>query len=363
MKRIICCLLILVLCFAALPLALAADEEPQTVTINYDDLEELVIAGSAAYQKELQEIRKLEMNYRDLSSQLRGINETIDMIESYSPGASSSLWSSASTLRANMRTLEERINEMKEAMSERAVQHVHPAQKMYVSHYILEIDLGIALRDLETMERELTNCRLKLPRGLSTPRDVRNAEKNVDNQKDLLEAKQDAIDSNLEALAKYLGLAGPIEPAGMPEIDFSRITERDLDADLAAYIAAASSMAEKLYDQAKKDFVSSSTSANQYLREIAREDFEKAKKDAEADFPKAYEDLLKAYDSFMDSTLVADAQEEYDKAASQYSGGLITQNTLLNFEMMLASAQDRYEQQRIQLWLLLMDYEFSLAKP
>jgi hypothetical protein len=358
MKRAVSCLLVLALCMAPMSFTLAKDEDPPAV-ISFDLLTELIIAESTVYQKELQEIKKLELSYGELSRQLRDMENLIDSLP---PDISSQFWGSASTLRANMRTVDTRIVELKDALETKVIQHVFPAQKMYMSHFILQIELEVSRLELEIYNRELENCRLKLPRGLCTARDLKNAEKNVDNQIDLIEAKEDSIDNNLKALAKYLGISSGISLGEMPEMDFSLITGRDLKADKEAYIAAAASLAEKMLDEAKKTYNSNRTTGNLYAIDIARQDFEKAQKDAESDFPKVYSDLLKAYNDFSDSSIVADAQEDYDKAVSQYANGIITRNMLLNSELMLEIVKERYGQQRIQLWLLFMDYEFSLVK-
>ena len=166
----------------------------------------------------------------------------------------------------------------------------------------------------------------------------------------------------MKSLARYLGLTVPIVPEKMPDADFGKITGRDMRADMAAYIVAASSPAEKALQSARDNLSVNNNSANRYMRDIAQQDFDRAKKEAEADFPKVFSSLRDAYDDFMDSWLVADAQSDYDAAVAQYERGMISRNMLQSTEQMLEIIKARYEQQRIQLWLLFMEYEYNLVK-
>ena len=364
MKKIISCLIILAICAALMPVAYASPP-PRPVTVDYDDLTKMIVAGNAAYQKELQEIQKLEYTYDDLSQQRWDLYMDMDALP-HAPETEASrkkLEDAADTVSANMRIIRNRINDQKKALDNRAALHAYPAQRMYMGHFILMIDSQLAAHELERLERELANCRLKLSRGLSTQTEVKNAEKNVDNQKDAIKAVRDAIDDNLTALARYLGLTSQIRLADMPQVDLDRIVGRNLKTDQADYIAAASSTAEKVLQGARDSFELNNTPLNRYNRDIALADFEKAKRDAEADFPKVYENLLNAYEDYMESTLVIDAQEDYDLAEMQFERGLISRNMLLNVEQMLEVTKSRYEQQRIQLCLLFREYEFNLIKP
>jgi len=364
MKKIIGCLLVLALCAALMSNALAASGA-KPVTVDYADLTKLIISGNTAYQKDLQDIQKLEYNYDELSQQQWDIYMDMSALPDTqeTEATRKKLEDSADTIGANMRMIRNRINDQKKALNDRATIHAYPAQKMYVSYYILLQDLEIASLELERLDRELASCRLKLSRGLSTPTEVRNAEKSLDNQKDVIEACSDSIDDNLKALARYIGLTSPIVLTELPDVDFERITGRDLKADMYAYIQASSATAEKIWQSARDSFELNNTTLNRYARDIALSDYEKAKKDAEADFPKVYEDLRKAYDDFIDSTAVADAQEDYDTALSQYERGLISLLALNGAEQKLDTIVARYEQQRLQLRLLFMEYEYNLLKP
>jgi len=185
MKRILSCLLILALCVVPILTTLAAAESEPSI-LSYDDLADQVISGNAAYQKELQEIQRLEHNYSDLAMQFWQLEE---LMYSMPPELSAQLMSSAASLSSSMRTTGKLIDEMKDALDSKVVRYLYPAQKIYINHYILLLDMEIALRELNSLERELETCRLKLPRGLCTQRDVRNAEKSVDPKKALTTRK------------------------------------------------------------------------------------------------------------------------------------------------------------------------------
>ena len=364
MKKVISIILLLALCAALMSNALAASEA-KPVTVAYADLTKFIIAGNTAYQKDLQDIQKLEYNYDELSQQQWDIYMDMSALPDTqeTEATRKKLEDSADTIGANMRLIRNRINDQKKALNDRATIHAYPAQKMYVSNYVLLLDLKIASLELERLERELASCRLKLSRGLSTQTEVRNAEKSLDNQKDVEKACRDSIDDNLKALARYIGLTAPIVLTELPDVDFDGITGRNLKTDMAAYILASSATAEKVWQSARDSFELNNTTLNRYARDIALSDYEKAKKDAEADFPKVFDDLLQAYDDFMDSTTVADAQDDYDTAVSQYARGLISKIMLQSAEQKLDTIIARYEQQRLRLRLLYMEYEYNLLKP
>ena len=362
MKRIISCLLIFALCAAFAPHALAkAEEEPAVVS--FEQLQELVIAGNTAHQSYLQEIRKLELTYDELESERRPLRQRLLQMPAETPTEiSDQLWDALTDMESIMEKIQETIDELKDAQGDVVTQITFPAEMMYIAHYILMLDVDILLREQEMLQRELANTRLKLSRGLASQGDLKNAEKNVDALNDMEKALRDAIEDNLDALARHLGLDGPIELDGLPEIDFDRITQRDSKADLAAYIEAVCATEEKAFQDARAEVRSNNTSVNRFARDNARRDYDNARKNAEADFPKVIDALLEAYDDYVESTLVSDAQEDYDKAALQHGQGLLSANMLLGLDIRLETAKARYEQQRIQLWILLMEYEFGLIK-
>ena len=354
MKNVLCCLLVLALCAAAVAPApvMAAS---QTITVDYDDLADLVVDGNAAFRGIQQEIRRLELTHNELQWQYGELFEQIE-------AGAWMLISSLGTIRASMRQLREVIDELKDSISSRVIQITFPAQMMYMSHYILMIELDIALREMESLELELTNTQLRLSRGLASQREVTNAERAVRRQQDVLKARRDSIDDNLEALAKHLGIIGTIELGDLPEIDIEKITERDPEDDLAAYIIAASAPAEKALEDARTEARRDNTAPNRHVRDVASQELRRVRLEAEADFPKIYDSLLEAYDDFIDFQEVVYAQEDYDSLEAQYERGLVSRNMLLSIERHLDNMKDRHEQMRLQLWMQFMEYEFGLIK-
>ena len=373
MKKTIICLLLITI-FAALftPVQAVAKSEPTTVA--FDKLTELVIAGNTAYRRERNEIRALEISLNTMNRQFNEIHNQQFALEQMlaMPGYANTtagaqteatvaqLNVSATELDKNIQSLRTRINEAKDSLTKTAKRHTLPAQNMYISNYILLIDLEIAERDMKVLERDLENCKLRQARGLSTTSDVRTAERNIENQETLIESKQDAIESNLDTLARYLNLSQNIILAGLPEFDFDKITTRNKSEDMKAFIASASAPAERVSKDAIKAAFDNPTPENQHSASVAAQDLEKAKKDAEEDFPKAYDALLKAYNDYINSKSVADAQRDFDNLTSQHERGLTSKNMLLNAEQMLENIKSRYEQQKIQLWTILIDYELKL---
>ena len=362
MKRAISCLLVLALFAVSMTFAPAKAEE-ETVTVGFEQLEELVIAGNAAHQSYMQEIRKLELGYNELQKQRRLLTDSISALPPGMPDEiTSPLRSASSELRNHMRTIQEVMDELRDAQDGVVTQITYPAQMMYIAHYIISLDLEIVSREFELLERELTNSRLKFALGMASSRDVRALETNVDGLKDVVKALEDAIDDNLDTLGRYLGISAAIELEGMPEMDFDRITGRDAEADLAAYLEAVTAPAEKALDDARDDVRKNNNAVNRFARDIAQRDLETAIRDANTDFPKLLDAMLEAYEDFTESKLVTDMQEDHDKVVSQHRQGLISQNMLRGSELRLENTKARYEQQRIQLWLLLLEYEFSLIK-
>ena len=366
MKKVLSCLLVLVLCTAfILPASTVTEEEP--VTVSFEQLTEMVMRGNASYQRLLQEIGRLQIGLDGLSGQYDEVSDALSVIDAMPDGSQTwqmrgELRSSASELDYRMRSLQSNINAMRGASNNMALQFAFPAQMMYIGHYISLLDLEIALRELENYERELENARLMLARGLSSRRDVRNAERNVDDQKDAVKARRDAIDDNLEALARHLGLTVSIAPAGMPEIEFERFTERDFEADMAAYIDAATVDEQRELDSAIRELRRTNSRINRFTHDSAVQNLETAKITAEADFPKIFDALIEAYEDYLDSTLVADIQEDYDMLAAQYERGLVSRNTLLRVERALENVKSGYEMQRIGLFMTLLEYELGLVK-
>ena len=358
MKKLISILLVLTMSAAFMTVAFAEGDEG-SVVVGFDELRDLVMDGNASYRQDLQEIRSLELVYNDMVKQQR---ELRDLMQVLPPDISSLLRSQSIELNNNIRTMSTRIDDLNGALDSRAAQYVYPAQLMYIANYLLEIEVEVALQELQTLERELENTRLKFSRGLATTRDVRDAEKKVDDQQDLIKTKRDSVSDNLEDLAKHFGLDSIIELEGLPELDFDLIIERDLEADLEAFIQASTIVEEKILEEALSAYKKNNSAVYRYARDNARADLEKAKQDAEADFPKVYEALRDAYDDYIDSVLVTDMQADYDLLVSQYERGLISRKTLLEMGMYLEIVKYRYEQQRIQLLMTLLEYEFGLIK-
>ena len=91
-------------------------------------------------------------------------------------------------------------------------------------------------------------------------------------------------------------------------------------------------------------------------------ELDKAKEDAEKAFPRIYRDLYEAYEDYIDAEALTDAQKEFERTRAQFSIGLISKNRLESARRILLDEEGRHAQQLIQLWLSLMEYEFSLVR-
>jgi hypothetical protein len=145
-------------------------------------------------------------------------------------------------------------------------------------------------------------------------------------------------------------------------MDFNRISNRDMKSDSAAYKLAASASAEKAVKAANERYARTASSLDWYVYTIAVEDFERAKKEAEKEFPKVYQKLRDAYDDMADSTEVTDAQLNYDRDKARFDRGMISQSKLLSSEQALQNAKNHQAKLEIQMWIQLMEYEYGLLK-
>ena len=359
MKKAKCAMIITVIACMAFALCPSGSAQGETVLLDYDKLIELTVSGNPAYQREIQEIHRLELVFSDMGDDYRDMQ---DLMSSLGLGLTPiEMYKTVADLRKSLDATYDRIMELKGELERKAIKHSFPAQVLYINHYILEIDLEIAQRNLGAYERQLVIAKLLLSLGLSTARDVRNAEREVEEQEKTIKGREESMDDNLEALGKLLGISTFEMPDEMPQMDFDRIVERDLEADIAAYIKATAGPEEKALQDARYACSISNTAANRYILEVATQDFERAKKEAEDDFPKVYNVLLEEFEDFSKTTSVADAQEDYDSLCVQYESGLASKNALLAMELALENTKSAYELQRIGLWLLLLEFEYSLV--
>jgi len=322
--------------------------------LNYEQLPGLVKAQNLGYQKDQQEIRKAELYIKEIESDLG------DLYQLYQEGID--VFNAIEAQYSLLFDAEENLYRLYDGLEGRLKQHVYLAQKQFISHYIIALDMETAQRELEALEKELLSAMNKMSRGLVTQNAVRHAEKNVEAQKKTVKAIQTKADDNLETLAKALGIEAPVTLEGLPDIDFTRITNRDLESDLTDYIQAASATAERTMKAAKDRQAKSKSSIDRYVYTIFVQDYERAKKEAEKEFPKVYQTLRDAYDEMCDSIELAEAQKNYDKDEALFARGMISQSKLLSSERALQNAENRQAKLEIQIWLQLMEYEFSLLK-
>jgi len=349
----LCALVSIVLLVTSGTFALA-ETSVKPVVLNYEQLSELVKAHNLGYQKDLQEIRRAELSIKEIESDLG------DLYQLYREGLD--VFNAIEAQYSILFDAEENLSKLHDGLGGRLKQHVYLAQKQFIGHYIIALDVEIAERELDALEKELLSAKYKMSRGLVTQNEVRNTEKSVEAQKRTVKAIQTKADDNLEALAKDLGIEDPITLEGLPAIDFERITNRDLKSDLDAYIQAAAAVAEKTMKAANERYAKSKSSINWYVYTMFVKDYEIAKKEAEKEFPKVYRTLRDAYDEMVNSTELIDAQKNFDKDEAQFARGIISQNKLLSSERALQNAENRQTKLEIQIWLQLMEYEYSLLK-
>lgn len=356
MKRIMCAIFILAMVVVFVtPSAYAKSEATvESAAVSFDKLAELVKAKSYDYQKDLQEIRKIELSIEDLESDL------VDLYKLFREGTD--VFQEINEQHLKILDAENSLSNLQDGLKNSLKQHVYQAQKLYINHFLLLLDVDIAQQELEILEKTHTSAMQKLSRGLISQNSVSIAEKSMDNQKKNVKAALTNVDENLEILTKYLGLETTITISDMPEMDFKRITGRDMKADLAAYILAASSTVEKAMKAANDRYSRSKLSIDSYIFTIYRQEFEKTKKEAEKEFTKTYEKLKDAYNEFVNSTALTDAQKDYSMNEAQFARGIIPLNKMLSSERALHNAEIQQKKSEIQVWLHLMEYENSLLQ-
>ena len=367
MKRIL--FLILAIALILTPSALAADvsdaddarPEDGIVTyddgvITYDSLTRLVVDGNSHYREYAQEIDKLDTALKAMASQHSDLMDGW----AYSPAA---FGSTIISLQKSIKHTQEVFDDLSDSLPDLAAKLTFAAEKMYMAHFALSLDLDIAQRKLAALESDLELCRRKLVVGLDSKNAFDSLERDVKNGRDSVKAAQKEIDNNLELLAKFLGLELPITLGEMPDIDVSRIADRDLVSDRAAYRLAAPSVSEKeqILKAAKREFDhSAEAKVERFVYDTARSEYDKALADAERDFPDVYAKLYDAYEDYTELTFLADAEKEVSKMESRHSAGLVPENMLLTARRGYQEAVLRDRQLQISLWLKLMDYEFNL---
>jgi outer membrane protein TolC len=358
MKKTVSCLLALALLLT--PLSFAADEqaepaeEPAITLVTYEDLTELLIGHSDVYKAKLRAVHSIQLQVWEAMDQHK-VAVALPLREG---------GSTAINLQGTIVTLNERLAEETAVLEEYALKNTFAAQKLYWAHYINAENLSVAQRALEATERDLPAQQRKRQLGLISQTALEAYEKTVKTAKDSVKTAQKAVDDNLKQLADYLGLEGEIALDGMPEIDLTRVTERDLESDRKAYRESAPAVvaAIKALDSASNAAKSNNSYANSYAATAAREDLAAAKETAFAEFDDVYQTLLDSYEEYATSQVVPDAETALNKAKTQWGKGLISQNELAKVQRAYDDAVSNAETQRIRLWLALLEYEYNLIK-
>ena len=357
-NKILSCLLAAALLLTSVSLAAeAAGEEEiggEASPIAYQDIAEMVAAGSADYQKRLQEIEKQEISLAYMQTQYR------DMMDNWQ----TSFFPTVRNLQDSIEATEKSIAEAKASLDIVAEQLSFPIRKLYWKHFSLLLDLAKAVRDLEAAENKASICRQKLSRGLAAQAELDTLEKNVSEQKKAAQNAQTVIDDNLKEIGKLLGLDRAVELGDIPEIDLARITDRDIEEDTAAYILSNPEAVskEKAADSARETYRKSYSPVDEFAYRLAREELAEAREEAEKALPGIYRELCKAYEDYIQAEELTAAQEEHKKMETQFSAGLISKNKLESAAGAVLDAEVRHGRQLIQLWIMLMEYEFSLVK-
>jgi len=349
-KRAVAGFLVIILAMSVVSAA-AVDNTEKTITISFNDLAELVVAGNSDYRVYKQSMERLEIALRDMKDQhnklLQNWTMVVDIII---------------TLQKGMATAEDILGELSDDLAKVEAKLEYAAQSMYLGHYLLSAELDIAQRKLSALEKDYIAAEKKLQRGLISKSALDDLDKSITNQRDIVKAAKKSIEDNLDALAKFLDIAAPVSLEGFPELDLSRITDRDLEADKAAYRLCAPDVAakEKAMREAKRAYNSSNTRADRHALDAATREHRKAMDDAVRDFPKVFQDLYDKYDDYISSTYLADARKELEKVEQRYARGLVSENLYNSVVRAVQEAEDRYKQEFIILWLRLLEYEIKL---
>jgi len=355
MKRMITILLAIAMLFCLMPTAAAAADTaattpPDVTVIAFDEIGEIIAKNNAA-------VRAVVQAYESLLIRINAM-EAEAGIAAVAGGSGE-----AGTYRRLARQLREELQDRERDLNRVAGAQLQAARALYLNHYVLLMQLETTERSLEAAKRDLEINRNLRERGLAAQVVVEASERQVSSLSDAVRAAAKAMEDNLTALSDLLGLITPISLGELPDMELQRITERDFETDLDAYIQYSLDVQEKRINMetASRTALRDRTRLPLHNYQVAAEEYALAKEIATRDFPGIFFDLEEKYESFLSSTVVEDAEREQRRVQGQFALGLVSRSRVEAAQRDLLDARSAYEQERISLNIALLLYEFSFT--
>ncbi len=346
LTRSICLCLALMLLVPAV-LAFAADAETDKATLSFNELPALVLSGNPEYRGALRDINLGYIQYYDARDAWQAAARI-----PFNPRANTAA-DAFERAEANLETLKAKAVSV-------SVSQTLSARKTYINHFLLAAKLEKEEKTKLDLQATQPQLRMKIQLGLAPASDEKALHDKITAQDEAIKAARTALDDNLTALAKLLGLKEIRVPDAPPATDFAPLVTRKLEEDLARYLTVAPSItaARDALKTATKTYESNRNSENYFHQESARLKLEDALSTAKTEFPNTFQSLKDAYAAWLDETQLTQKRAELKKLEQQLSYGLVSKTAVRVKEDELAALLAAKETERLQLyqkWLKYLD--------
>lgn len=302
-------LILAVMLFLAVPFSARAAEEPAEKTVTYEELAGYIKTGNNAYKQAESEFSAAQSTYNDLQNRLRTGWNTMDLTTMFN-------------LQTQRDTAYETMQTKEEALAGTLKSETLSARTAYINQPLLARKLADSRAELSALETQLAANKRKLELGLISRAAYQTAEKQAEAQRAVVTANEKSLNENLSGLRRTLGLSdtAALTLGDLPEMNLDAIPGRTYDADLEAYLAHSSSLAQKKKTMDKATGSAYTTAKLQYDQALA---------DAKAAFASSYESLLDNYKDFLDDEAdLADKEESLSKTDALCRKGLVSKKQL-----------------------------------
>jgi len=367
MKKLISALLTLaVLCCPMVGFAAETATDTDITVVEYDHIGEFIAENNSAVRAVMQSYKMLDVQIRALQSEIddldrafgvpSGGNEALDAI--FYSGLIDQIKirdDAIKDLRAELRFMDRDLDRA-------AGGQVHAARILFLRHHILSEQMDTAQRTLDDARKDLELNRILREIGFIPQSVIDVLERKITSGNDSIRAISRTMDDNIKTLSNILWIRTPVSLGVLPELEFERVSKRDLVEDLAAYTLSAPDVQEKktALDNARIVLNRHSGIVSRHAFQVALEDYERARELAALDFPGVYQALLDIYEDYINSTAVKDAETELGRMRIQFVAGHVPWSSVVSAEREVLYAKSMHEQERISVYIALLEYEFGL---
>lgn len=349
------------LCALALlipPIHALEEAQANPVTIEYNQLQQLVAAGNPivtlvnqAYETQALELQRLEREHRNL------MDRDVPL---------SAIFAASVAMQTEIQGLKVILSARDADQNRTILQQTYLAQQRYLSHYLYQAQLEQLQLELSQIESQLRRFERQYELGVIALVQLEEVQRQAKGYESLLLPMENARNQNLAALADSLGLTTQIVLAGLPDVPLDQIPQRDLQADRQAYLLGAPEVYLRLVEveDAQRALTmtnQSNTAANKYALQTAQEGHQQAQAAASRDFPMIYDALLREYQLYATSTTVTDAQTAYQRTLRQFELGLVSRQTAESAQSALQQAELSRTLQKISLCQSFLTYQYHLT--